>query len=136
MSTASAVQRRERRRERIMQDCDKRIRCILNGPDGSEVRSAPALEGGEGFASVSHASVAPISTASMPSSFTANKGSKKEAATAGSSLMTRISAHFYRSPLSRAFVAGMFRELLLWSNFSTVLPDSAASYLLAVGNGS
>uniref|UniRef100_A0A0R3S6K6 Uncharacterized protein n=1 Tax=Elaeophora elaphi TaxID=1147741 RepID=A0A0R3S6K6_9BILA len=40
---------RERRRERILQNSDQRIRRILSGPDGTEVRNAPALEGGEGF---------------------------------------------------------------------------------------
>ncbi|KAL3982293.1 hypothetical protein ACH3XW_46620 [Acanthocheilonema viteae] len=47
---STAISRlRERRRERILRNSDQRIRRILSGPNGTEVRNAPALEGGEGF---------------------------------------------------------------------------------------
>ncbi|VIO86876.1 Uncharacterized protein BM_BM18160 [Brugia malayi] len=40
---------RERRRKRILRNSDQRIRSILGGLDGAELRNAPALEGGECF---------------------------------------------------------------------------------------
>ncbi|VDK75280.1 unnamed protein product [Litomosoides sigmodontis] len=47
---STAISRaRERRRERILRNSDQRIRKILSGPDGTEIRNAPALEGGQGF---------------------------------------------------------------------------------------
>ncbi|VDK63863.1 unnamed protein product [Onchocerca ochengi] len=49
-------QRRERRRERILRNSDQRIKSILSGPDGTEIRNAPALEGGEGFKDFLHSS--------------------------------------------------------------------------------
>ncbi|OZC11106.1 hypothetical protein X798_01932 [Onchocerca flexuosa] len=48
--------RRERRRERILQNSDQRIKSILSGPDGTEIRNAPTLEGGEGFKDLLHSS--------------------------------------------------------------------------------
>ncbi|EFO17679.2 hypothetical protein LOAG_10818 [Loa loa] len=47
---------RERRRKRILQNSDQRIRSILSGPDGTEARNAPAMEGGEGFKNLVHSS--------------------------------------------------------------------------------
>ncbi|CAG9541001.1 unnamed protein product [Cercopithifilaria johnstoni] len=51
---------RERRRERILRNSDQRIRRILSGPNGTEVRNAPALEGGEGFKDLVHSYETPI----------------------------------------------------------------------------
>ncbi|EJW74880.1 hypothetical protein WUBG_14218 [Wuchereria bancrofti] len=52
---------RERRRERILRNSDQRIRSILGGLDGAELRNAPALEGGEGFRNLVSPSETPIS---------------------------------------------------------------------------
>ncbi|WKY05800.1 hypothetical protein Q1695_006200 [Nippostrongylus brasiliensis] len=43
----SAAERRERRLKRILGDGENRIKKILSGPDGTEERLAPVIEGGE-----------------------------------------------------------------------------------------
>ncbi|VDM10745.1 unnamed protein product [Wuchereria bancrofti] len=60
---------RERRRERILRNSDQRIRSILGGLDGAELRNAPALEGGEGFRNLVSPSETPIRTGYAIGSF-------------------------------------------------------------------
>lgn len=41
----TAAERRERRRQKVLQNAEGRITRILSGPDGTERRQAPAIDG-------------------------------------------------------------------------------------------